>query len=97
MSYETKALPYIPCCIARCVDGAQVKLWTPTGWVQVCFNHYPDIPWTPRPQTNKLIEDIRAAYLKSHAYAHKQANLFKGWYPGTPRLQRERQPGEDDE
>jgi len=40
-SFEPKA--HIDCCYAGCTEGAICKVFTKTGWANVCNTHYPKL------------------------------------------------------
>lgn len=99
--------PHIECCYANCMECAVCRVWTKTGWANVCLIHYPKIEIEPR-RTNSWYEmDCREAYSKSPHYR----KIHGGAAPAkesVPRLDAEladmkarmalsRTPGEDDE
>lgn len=61
--------PMIACCYAECIAGALCRVWTKTGWANVCLTHYPKIDRADRPTGKSWFEiECRTAYEKSHDY-----------------------------
>ena len=77
-----------PCCFAGCGVPALARVFTDTGWANVCVEHYPQIKTKPYIQRSPVVEEVLAAYRKSKAYRDK-----------NPFIDGEvvREPGVDDE
>ena len=67
---ESVPRPHIDCCFVGCANSANVRLWTKTGWANVCARvnaleigpfHYEAIEQVPRVTNNYLLDEIRAA------------------------------------
>lgn len=67
---RAKPQVHIQCCVAGCPNNANVRLWTRTGWVNVCARvhpseqgpfHYEQIEQAPRVTHNPYLDAIRAA------------------------------------
>lgn len=56
---------HIDCCMDGCQRGALVRVFTKTGWANVCETHYPEVDVEPRVNRNPTCEAIREAYRKS--------------------------------
>lgn len=41
----------ISCCFANCLEGARCRVYTKTGWANVCLTHYQKIDRVPQPRT----------------------------------------------
>jgi len=50
-----------------CRQCADCRVWTKTGWANVCLAHYPQIDIVQRVVTNRQCEEVRAAYARSPA------------------------------
>ena len=62
--------PHIQCCVEGCQNSANVKVWTKTGWANVCARvnagdlgtyHYEQIEQVPRVTSNPYMDELRAA------------------------------------
>ena len=70
--------PIIQCGIAGCANPASVRLFTATGWINVCARvdpkdtqtvyHYETVKTVPYRISNPYLEEVRAAYLNSVSY-----------------------------
>lgn len=73
----------IACCFQGCLNPANVRLWTKTGWVNVCaLVHSGKVETVQRVETNHHLEVLRAA-------RRSRGNVVIPPY--------EREPGSDDE
>lgn len=62
----------IACCFAGCGEGAICRVWTKTGWANVCKAHYPSIDRVPLLQSmSPRSVECREAYKRSFAYRQK--------------------------
>lgn len=61
--------PHIQCCFADCTNSANVRIWTKTGWANVCARvnagevgvfHYEQVERAPRVSHTPHLEEIRA-------------------------------------
>ena len=94
--------PHIQCCFHGCPNSANVRIWTKTGWVNVCARvdrsdtetiyHYEKVERAPRITHNLVMDDLRAAYRKSAAFSGAQDRSVGRYIPIV-----KREPGEDDE
>ena len=103
----------IACCFSNCAEGAICRVFTPTGWANVCKSHYPKIELSKKSYapTNQAVLEGRRAYEGSFHYRQK----YGGEAPKTNLEERRaleselagvrekmaafagRQPGEDSE
>ena len=67
---ETPRRPHIQCCVEGCPNSANVRVWTKTGWANVCARvnasdigtfHYEQIQQVPRVTHNPYLDALRAA------------------------------------
>ena len=67
---ESAPRPFIPCCFDGCTNNANVRVWTKTGWANVCARvdradtvntyHYERIETVPRVTHNLVMDELRA-------------------------------------
>jgi hypothetical protein len=90
--------PHIQCCFQNCPNPANVRLWTATGWANVCAYvglgdratfHYTKVERVPRIVSSPFVDECRAAFAKSRAASHLPKNQ-------VGKLLKDRVPGEDD-
>jgi len=86
--------PVIACCFQGCADGAICRLWTKTGWANVCRTHYGKVETVPRKVESVVTLEIREAYEKS---AHFRRQHGGEAVPGTIGAALPREPGSDDD
>jgi len=65
------ARPLIPCCFQNCLEGALVRVWTKTGWANVCVTHYPKIETVLRKVDSWQTLEVRKAYEASADYRRR--------------------------
>ena len=51
----------VPCCYVGCGVKAMCRVWTKTGWANVCIPHYSEIEIIPREIHSPAVEEIRKA------------------------------------
>ena len=56
------------------LEGAICRLWTATGWANVCRSHYSKVETVPRRSESLTVREIREAYLKS-AHARRGGSI----------------------
>jgi hypothetical protein len=56
---EDKPERIIDCCIGLCSQRAVCRVWTKTGWANVCTAHYRVIETVPRRSESPLLEQMR--------------------------------------
>jgi len=71
----------IACAYLPCEKPALCRVFTKTGWANVCTDHYGTAQFTRPVANSPVVEEVLKAYHKSKAYAQKMG----------------RDPGEDDE
>ena len=49
----------VPCCFVGCIEKAMCRVWTKTGWADVCVTHYQEIEIVPRPVHSPAVDEIR--------------------------------------
>lgn len=76
----------IACCYSNCIEGAICRVWTKTGWANVCRTHYPRIEIEPRRSGSWYEMDCREAYQKSYAYRRKNGTAPAAGEPEAKRL-----------
>jgi len=98
----------ISCCFSSCLDGAICRIFTKTGWANVCRGHYRQVAreaggYMPRSETAAAIRKI---YEGSYHYRRKhgqekspaeRSQLDVELEAMRQRMQAGRQPGQDDE
>jgi len=57
----------ISCCFAGCANNATIRVWTRTGWANVCEADYGRVEIVPRVSTNPTVQAIREAYQRRKA------------------------------
>jgi hypothetical protein len=55
---------HIDCCYVGCQTRATIRVWTATGWGNVCVGHYVDIKTVPRIDTSPVAVATREIYAK---------------------------------
>jgi hypothetical protein len=53
---------HVDCCFVGCSKSGIVRVFTATGWANVCTLHYPEVKQVPRVCRNLHCEEIRAAF-----------------------------------
>lgn len=56
---EVAPIAKAPCCYQNCTVGALCRVWTKTGWADVCLDHYKVIETAPQPCNSLLAREIR--------------------------------------
>lgn len=74
-------LPHIACSYMGCGTSAVCRVWTKTGWANVCLKHYEVIETVKRPSINLTTQEIKERYAARY----------------IPQIKAERIPGADDE
>ena len=72
------------CCIALCDAPALCRVWTTTGWANVCPGCYPKIERAPRRSESLTVQESREAYTRRRELLEQIR-------------QPSREPGSDDE
>ncbi len=54
----------IPCCYVVCGVKAMCRVWTKTGWANVCVPHYSMIEIIPREVHSPAVDEIRRSVNK---------------------------------
>ena len=62
MSADLKPLPRVDCCFVGCEIPALARVFTNTGWANVCTEHYPQLRNVPRVSHSVQCEAIRKGY-----------------------------------
>ena len=107
---NTPPVKVIACCFDGCPEGAICRIFTKTGWANVCRTHYPALAreapgYAPR---SLAAEETRKIYERSYHYRQKH-----GGRPVEPlqdrsgleaelaeikrKMEAQRQPGSDDD
>mgnify|MGYP001614208056 CR=1 FL=1 len=55
----------VACCYLPCMENAIARVWTATGWANVCWPHYEKVKTAPRRSESLTVRENREAYLKS--------------------------------
>jgi len=98
----------IACCWSSCLEGAICRVFTKTGWANVCRTHYPKIELSDKSYAGDslVMKEIREAYHESYTYKRFKAGdmpagLIGNLIPSaTARKHGEdptREPGQDEE
>ena len=63
----------IACCYSNCAEGAICRVFTPTGWANVCRTHYPTIELSKKSYApaNRAVSEGRKAYEGSFHYRQR--------------------------
>lgn len=61
----------IACCVEMCPEGAICRIFTKTGWANVCRTHYPTIERASYSVNSPVMKAARAAYEKSYDYRRR--------------------------
>lgn len=70
---DTVLRPTVPCAHDGCAIPALCRVYTPTGWANLCPGHYATEPVHRRPAKNNLVcKEIREAYAKKIASGAEQ-------------------------
>lgn len=89
---------HIQCCVDGCQNSANVRVWTKTGWANVCARvnanqvgvfHYETIEIVPRRTCTPFMEECREAYAKAMGRGVVIPGALKNILP--------REPGSDDD
>ena len=60
---DTVVFNTVPCAHEGCNVPALCRVWTPTGWANLCVPHYAEEPVHKRPmKSNPVCNEIREAY-----------------------------------
>ena len=59
---EVKPRPFIGCGYETCQREAVCRVWTKTGWLNVCLSHYQTTPVASRRSESDTVREIREAY-----------------------------------
>lgn len=51
-----------PCCFGGCPNSARVRVFTGTGWADVCLDDYPRLERAPRVSHSPSVTVIQEAY-----------------------------------
>lgn len=74
---EPEYVRSVACCYAGCPNNATMRVWTRTGWANVCPVDYEHIEIVPRVSESPIVKKIREAHLKRKAsqapVEHKEA------------------------
>ena len=65
------AVEHIDCAIEGCPLGARCRVFTKTGWANVCRQHYPTIERIPYIQRSPVVDEIRKAFENSRYMQRK--------------------------
>jgi hypothetical protein len=68
-SVTVAAREHIQCCFAGCATSALVRVWTKTGFANVCTGHYGSIEIAYKRNDSPHLEALRKAYENSPHYA----------------------------
>ena len=60
--------PRVSCCYSSCLNEALVRVWTKTGWANVCEPHFITTESLPRRSESDAVREIREGYEKSQAF-----------------------------
>jgi len=66
-SFTHNPVRSISCCFAGCANSATIRVWTRTGWANVCEADYGRIETVPRVSNNPTVQAIRDAYQRRRA------------------------------
>ena len=61
------AVAHVSCSYDGCFKGANVRVWTRTGWANVCPLHYETVERVPRVSNNPTVQKIREAHQRRRA------------------------------
>ena len=61
--WEAPERPHVACCFAGCGSSALARVWTSTGWANVCLDCYPRINTVNRPSESPFVKERRDVYL----------------------------------
>jgi len=97
----------IACCFANCPEGAICRMYTKTGWANVCLTHYPKLETVPLRSNAPHIAAARKAYEGSFHYQQRHDGEAPRQKDRTAidaelaamrtKMAEFRQPGQDDE
>ena len=89
---------HIDCCFAGCGVPALARVFTDTGWANVCVDHYPQIKAKPYIQPSPVVDEVLKAYRASQAYRNKNSlGAIGDLMPDRQADAALREPGMDDE
>ena len=88
--------PAIQCCFQGCAEASICRIFTKTGWANVCRTHYPQVKESPKGYgyDSPTVVEARKAYERSPLYRRLKGGEA---VPGTIGAIVPRQPGEDAE
>ena len=74
---ESTPRPYIACCFAGCPECAICRIFTDTGWANVCLTHYPKIKPSKKSYCpeNLTVKEARRAYEASPHYRARHGGV----------------------
>lgn len=85
--YEAPPPVFVQCCFSGCTNNANVRMFTKTGWANVCARvdrkdtttvyHYDKLERELNVTRNRLMDEFREAYRKSQHYRRANAGESK--------------------